>query len=267
MAKNGQEKLSQFFNRKGIYLLMHPRERLPPGFIYKSEQDDTHLQPFGKLATILQHKNDTSKSYELPAIEKDTSGVQLVGAIKNETNISIALEFFKNFFDKIKGGLGLAISGKASNSSILNATYDMSTISTESIETAELIDSVSDYIIKPNFQLNYSNSNYYIVTRTWYSKTLQIMLGNLSQTDIEFLGKATGDVSAEVKFIKITDDTYKMECNKMVAFGVNVASLRFDRIAVSTEVNIVPHDKHLVPFAEVETIQFKDIDSEITLNQ
>ena len=61
MTTNGQIKISEYFNNKGIYLLRNPREKLSPGFVYKSEPDDTHLQPFGKLSTILEHKNDSSK--------------------------------------------------------------------------------------------------------------------------------------------------------------------------------------------------------------
>jgi hypothetical protein len=260
MGKNGEVRLSQFFYKNGIYLLKHPREKLNPGTVFKSEQDDIHLQQFGKLTTILQHKEDTSREYRLPPIETDSPEETLAGAIKNETNINIAVEFFQNLFDKF---LGLAIGGKASNQSILSATYKISGLSTDSIEPAELIDSVGNYVVKDNFQLNYSNSNYYIVNKTWYCKSLQIILGNLTQTEIHLLAEALKN-KLGIEFTNMSGNIHSINCDKKVAFGINVARLNFYRPTEKTEINIVPHDTHLEALTEEESIPFKDIDSEPT---
>lgn len=257
---DGQRKINEYFNEKGIYLLRNPREKLSPGLVYKSEADGIHLQAFGKLSTILEHKTDSSKLYTLPPAESDSPGDRLIGTIKNETNVTISLDFFKNLVNRFVSGLGAKISSKISNTSVLSAVYDISGISTESIEVSELIDSVRNYIIKEDFRVNNSRSNYYIVNRVWYSKSLQIILGNLRQVDIDFLADVVGQASGGVTIKNVSDTSNALVCDKNVAFGINVSSLDFNRLTEKTYVDIVPHDRHLVPFAAIETIEFRHID-------
>lgn len=262
MGNGSEDKLSEFFSKRGIYLLKNVREEVSPGHVFKSEEDGIHLQPYGKLKTILEHKSIPSTTYKLPIPGPDTPENSLVGIIKNKTSINIGIDFFQSLFDKIKSGLGALIRGKISNSKIQGATYNLSSISTKSIEPAELIESVTNYRLKTNHRSMYANP-YYVVTKTWYCGSLKMTIGNLSQTEIEFL-KTSFANQTEIKIEKLSENSYAITSNKKVAFGVNLASLDFDKVGDNIEIGITPHDKYLVPFEEDDSILFKQIDKDIT---
>ena len=69
-------------------------------------------------------------------------------------------------------------------------------------------------------------------------------LGNLSGTEIELLVSFLVN-HAEIKCEQLSENNYSIVSKKKVIFGVNLASLIFDRIAGNPEIGIVSHDKHL----------------------
>jgi hypothetical protein len=249
------KKLSDFFSERAIFLLVNPREKLSPGWVYQTEDDDIHAHQFTKLRTLLTSKTK-EKEYTLPQSETDSPQDQLEGVLENKTNLNLALDFAQNLFNKLKSGLGLQV--RANYSSRKMGTFQISSISTEGLDVGELMDSVTNYKVKENFMLNNSPKNYYIVTKTWYSESVRLLLGNLSKQEIDFYSNSFG-VNIGGRFEKTVNNAWSIVCDKKVAFGISLARLDFDRISEEILMNIVPHDTLKIPLAEKDSVLIQDL--------
>ena len=196
------EKLSEFFNSKGIFPLVNPRERLDPGVVYQTEDDGIHAHRFTKLPVILAHKSDPDRQYVLPEKEPDAPGNRLAGTIESGKSLNLAFDFLQAVFDRIKAGLSLKI--RAQHADRKAGIFRIDSISTEELDIGQLRESVKNYKVKKDSQLNLSPKNYYIVTKTWYSDSISILVGDLNKQGIElytelFRGQVAG------KFEKIDE--------------------------------------------------------------
>ncbi|HEY7078914.1 MAG TPA: hypothetical protein VH500_04370 [Nitrososphaeraceae archaeon] len=251
------KKLSEYFNEKGIFLLVNPREKLSPGVVYQTEEDDIHAHQFTKLKVLLTHKtHGDSKEYLLPESEPDSPGDQLEGVLENKTKLDIAVDFAQSLFNKIKAGIGLKVHASYTNKSM--GMFQISSISTDRLDFGELKLSVKNFKVRDDFLLNNSTKNYYIVIRTWYSDSIGLLVGSLSQTEIDFYTEAFGtDIGG--RFEKAENNMWRLVSKKKVAFGISLAKLEFDRLVNEVILNIVPHDSFKVPFGESDSVSYQDL--------
>jgi hypothetical protein len=127
MSATTWKKLSEYFNQRGIFLLVNPREKLSPGVVYQTEEDDIHAHQFTKLRTLLTPKTPGSANeYMLPEPETDNPEDRLEGILENKTNLKLGLDFAQNLLNKLKAGLGLKVRKIG--------TYLKSSISTEGLD-------------------------------------------------------------------------------------------------------------------------------------